>query len=156
MTGCAKTMSDCPGRVEIWQIFSTCKTTGQRKSSILARGKSCVLPTREIDYIPMYPCDRWRSCWQMIGNYKTRRRNNGPKLSPFPLKVPSPRDFFTLSPNREPVQRLCQNNLSKPLLVPYEVTQNSFHRTQRMRITSSVTQDGACVLVVNYLSFYSC
>ena len=25
-----------------------------------------------------------------------------------------------------------------------------------MRITSSVTQDGACVLVVNYLSFYSC
>ena len=32
MTGCAKTMSDCPGRVEIWQIFSTCKTTGQRKN----------------------------------------------------------------------------------------------------------------------------
>ena len=33
------------------------------KSSILARGKSCVLPTdpfftREIDYIPMYPSDR--------------------------------------------------------------------------------------------------
>ena len=33
------------------------------KSSILARRKSCVLPTdlfftREIDYIPMYPRDR--------------------------------------------------------------------------------------------------
>ena len=37
------------------------------KSSILARGKSCVLPTdtlfrREIDYTPMYPSDRERSC----------------------------------------------------------------------------------------------
>ena len=65
-----------------------------RKSSILARGKSCVLPTdpfftREIDYIQMYPSDRYRSCWQMICNYKTRRRNNGLKClstgsHPFP------------------------------------------------------------------------
>ena len=152
MTGCAKTMSDCPGRVEIWQIFSTCKTIGQRKSNILARGKSCVLPTREIDYIPMYPCDRWRSCWQMIGNYKTRRRNNGPKLSPFPLKVPSPRDFFTLSPNREPVQ-----GYAKTIYQSLSWSRMRWRRTLSTGLNAClVTQDGACVLVVNYLSFYSC
>ena len=37
--------------------------------------------------------------------------------------------------------------------VPQEVTQDSFHRTQRIRITSSVTQDGVLVLVVYCLSF---
>ena len=41
-------------------------------------------------------------------------------------------------------------------LVPREVTQDSFHRTQITRITSSVTQDGTHVLIVNCLSFYAC
>ena len=35
-------------------------------------------------------------------------------------------------------------------------SRRKWHRTQRMRITSSVTQDGARVLVGNYSSFYSC
>ena len=41
-------------------------------------------------------------------------------------------------------------------LLPQEVTPDSFHKTQRMRMTSSVTQDDVRDLVVNYLSFYSC
>ena len=47
-------------------------------------------------------------------------------------------------------QQFCRR-----LWVPREVTQNSFHRTQRMRITSSVIQDGVHVLVVNCFSFCS-
>ena len=49
----------------------------------LAQGKSCLLPisffTCGVDYIPMYPRGRYRSCWQMIGNYKTRGRKSGLK-----------------------------------------------------------------------------
>ena len=41
-------------------------------------------------------------------------------------------------------------------LLPQEVTPDSFHRTQRVRMTSSVTQDDVRELVVNYLSLYSC
>ena len=98
---------------------------------------------------------------RFIGNHNARRRNVAVPnvcLQTLTLSLESSLSsrFFHSFPKQRARTRLCQNNLSKPLLVPYEVTQNSFHRTQRMRITSLVTQDGACVLVVNYLSFYSC
>ena len=38
--------------------------------------------------------------------------------------------------------------------VPLEVTQDSSHRTQRMRITSSVTQNGVRVLVVKFFALF--
>ena len=40
----------------------------------------------------------------MISNYKTRRRNSNPNqcLQVLTHSLPSPRDFITLSPNREP------------------------------------------------------
>ena len=37
--------------------------------------------------------------------------------------------------------------------VPQEVTQESFHRTQPMRITCSATQDGVRLLIVNFQNF---
>ena len=86
------------------------------KSSILARAKSFVLLTdplftHEIDYITMYPSDRYkRSCWQMIGNYKTRRGNSGPKClstgsHPSPLSPPPPISSQFFHPF--PKQRAC-------------------------------------------------
>ena len=94
------------------------------EGSILARGKSGVLPTdppfrRESDYLSMYPSNRQWSCWQMICNYKTRRQNSSPKClstvsHPFPSL--SLRFFHPF-----PKQRACSQakmvftDLPKPL-----------------------------------------
>ena len=79
MTGCAKTMSDCPGRVEIWQIFSTCKTTGQRKN-LLEKAAFwqevkvvCCLHAKLITFQCTHVTDD-DFADRLIGNYKTRRR----------------------------------------------------------------------------------
>ena len=98
---------------------------------------------------------------RLIGNYNTRRRNVAVPnvcLQTLTLSLESSLSsrFFHSFPKQRARSKAMPKQSIKASLVPYEVTQNSFHRTQRMRITSSVTQDGACVLVVNYLSFYSC
>ena len=76
-------------------------------SSILAPGKSQVLPTD-----PLFTCKT-----NYIYNVADRRSAiNGQEggivaskacLKALPLSLPSPSNFFALSPNREPVHRIC-------------------------------------------------
>ena len=111
MTGCAKTMSDCPGRVEIWQIFSTCKTTGQRKN-LLEKAAFwqevnvvCCLHAKLITFQCTHVTDDDLAD-RLIGNYKTRRRNVAvPNVClqtphPFPWKFPL-LAIFSLFPQTE-------------------------------------------------------
>ena len=53
----------------------------------------------------------------MIGNHKTRRRIAASNvcLQALTLSLPSPRDFFTLSPNKEAVHRQNYYNISNCL-----------------------------------------